>query len=200
MGNLSNIFCYFARFTDDKGQRLTALRRASQFKGVLKKQLLRLDSDQLRIVEDKIFKLDSDFDILVDSEHTHIWRPNAFEFLCGLKQVILEAVSDNIASIQRDIGFMDFDGVQNYASTHPRAADHLASIRKQNLSGITRESLENLCMNAGVRLEETNGMIAVTEGDVMDFLEALDRRRYQVEVVPGMTERFRAASRRRIGT
>src|SRR5438128_115843 len=32
----AKVFCYFARLTDTKGRRLTALRRATQFKGVLK--------------------------------------------------------------------------------------------------------------------------------------------------------------------
>ena len=197
--DLNEVFCYFARFTDGQGQRLTAMRRASHFKGVLEKQLLHFVTDQLKIVEDKVFKLDSDFDLLIDSDYTHIWRPNAFESLCGLKQLILDAVPDNVATIQRDIDFMNFTVIQDYASTHPRAASHLASIRKQNLVGITRESLESLCRSAGVKLEESNGMAVVADKDVMDFLEALDRRRYQVEVVPSMPERFRATSRRRIG-
>ena len=198
LNDLKEVFCYFARFTDGQGKRLTAMRRASHFKGVLEKQLLRFDTDQLMIVEDKLLKLDSDFDILIDSDYTHIWRPNAFESLCGLKQLILDAVPDNVATIKGDINFMDFTVIQNYASTHSRAASHLASIRKQNLAGITRESLESLCKGAGVKLEEINGMVVIADKDVMDFLEALDRRRYQIEVVPGMPERFRATGRRRI--
>jgi len=31
-----NVFCYFARMSDGKGHRLTAIRRATAFKGVLK--------------------------------------------------------------------------------------------------------------------------------------------------------------------
>jgi hypothetical protein len=32
----------------------------------------------------------------------------------------------------------------------------------------------------------------------MDFLEVLDRRRYQLELVKGTPERFRASSRKKI--
>ena len=59
------VFCYFARFTDDRDRRLTAIRRATQFKGVLKSKLLRFDDDTLKIVEDNVFKLDIDFDLLL---------------------------------------------------------------------------------------------------------------------------------------
>ena len=194
----NNILCYFARFLDDQGKRLTALRRASQFKGVLRKKLLRFESDSLKIVEDDVFKLDSDFDLLIDSEQTYILRPNAFEALCDLKQAILDAVPGNVASLKQNMSFMDLSPVQSYASTHSRAARCLASIRRQNLTGITREALENLCRSTGVELQETNGMVTVADREVVGFLEVLDRRRYQVELVPDTPERFRAASRRKI--
>ena len=199
LNDLSNVFCYFfARFADDQGRRLTALRRASHFKGMLKHRLARLLSDTLTIVEDKIFKLDTDFDLLVDSEYTYILRPSAFEFLGGLKQAILDAVPSNIVSIQEDMAFMDFGDVQNYASKRPRAARYLASVRTQNLGGITREALVSSCRAAGVKLEETAGVVKVADRDVMGFLEVLDRRRYQVELIPGTPEQFKAASRSRI--
>ena len=37
------------------------------------------------------------------------------------------------------------------------------------------------------------------DGSVMDFLGVLDRRLYQIELVKGSPESFRAASRSRIG-
>lgn len=52
----TDVFCYFVRLTDKKGRRLTALRRASQFKGVLKKRLIRFVSDSLKLIEDSVFK------------------------------------------------------------------------------------------------------------------------------------------------
>ncbi len=193
-----SIFCYFARFIDGKNRRLTALRRASYFKGVLRKRLIHLVNDLLAMVEDKVFKLDSDFDLLMDSDRTHIWRPSAFEFLSSVKQAILDAVPDNIASIKPDLGFLDFGGIQDYASTHSRAARCLASIRTQRLAGITRDSLVNLCRTMGVEIEETNGLLTVADAHVIGFLDVLDRRMYRVELVPDVPEQFRASSRHRI--
>ena len=96
----ADVFCYFVRLTDKKKRRLTALRRASQFKGVLKKRLIRFVSDSLKLIGDHVFKLDSDFDLLVDSTNVHIWRPSGFEFAGKLQQAILEAVPENIESIR----------------------------------------------------------------------------------------------------
>ena len=192
------ILFYFARFVDDQNRRLTALRRASQFKGVLKSRLLRVVDDSLRIVEDEIFKLDSDFDLLVDSEHTHIWRPSAFEFVSGLKQAILDAVPTNVDVIRQDMTYVDFENVGRYASTRSRAARYLTSIRTQDLAGIERQALIDLCESTGVQLENVDGMVRVADPHVMGFLEVLDRRRYQVKLVPDAHERFRATSRREI--
>lgn len=129
----SGVFCYFARLTDNKGRRLTALRRATQFKGVLKNKnrLIRMLDDTLKIIEDTVFKLDNDFDLLVDAKNVHILRPSGFEFAGKLQQAILNAVSENLKTVRKDLAFVEFDGIEEYAGTHPRAARYLASIRAQ---------------------------------------------------------------------
>ena len=50
LADASSVFCYFARFADTKGRRLTAVRRASQFKGILrsKNRLVRMVDDTLQ--------------------------------------------------------------------------------------------------------------------------------------------------------
>ena len=191
--------CYFARFTDGEHRRLTAIRRATQFKGVLKSRLARFVNDTLRIVEDDVFKLDNDFDLLLDSAFTHIWRPSAFEFLGGLKQAILGAVPANVGAIASELPFVDLSDIEQYARSRPRAARYLASIRSQELQGMDRDALIELCVTTGVGIiQEANGQIAVQTGDEMGFLEVLDRRRYRLELVPDQPERFRAQSRQKI--
>ena len=194
----STILCYFARFVNDVGQSLTALRRATQFKGVLKSRLVQLVTDSLSIIEDQVFKLDQEYDILMDSLNTHILRPSSFEFLASLKQQILAAVPTNIEKISQDLEFLEFSGIRDYASTHSRAARYLASIRTQNLAGITRDSLVNSCKSTGVKIEVRNGSVVVPEQQIMGFLEVLDRRRYWIELVPDIPEQFVATGRRRV--
>lgn len=195
----TGIFCYFTRLTDNNGHRLTALRRASQFKGVLKSRLVRIVSDALKLIEDKVFKLDIDFDLLVDAHRLHIMRPSGFEFAGNLQQAILDAVPRNIQAIEQDIPFVNFKTIEEYARTHPRAARYLASIRaKTETRNISRRLLAELCRSTGVEIHESESMITVQDGHVMGFLEVMDRRRYELELVEGSPEQFRAASRSRL--
>lgn len=200
LGEPADVFCYFVRLTDKKMRRLTAVRRASQFKGVLKKRLIRFVSDSLKLIPDDVFKLDIDFDLLVDSANVHILRPSGFEFAGKLQEAILAAVPENIKSLRKDLTFVSFDGIEEYASKHPRAARYLASIRAQaETKNIDKALLKRLCKQTGVDVSESKGMLYVTAGQEMSFLEVLDRRRYEVSLVKEQPEQYRAGSRRRIG-
>jgi hypothetical protein len=195
----ASIFCYFARLTDRKKKRLTAIRRAAQFKGVLKARLVRLVTDSLTMVEDKIFKLDTEFDLLVDETSIHILHPSSFEFLGKTKEAVLEAVPENITIIQAAMPYVDFRSIEKYARKHSRAARYLASIKA--LGGIEKTDkalLLQWCQKTGVVVNEKNGQFIVKAGYEMDFLELLDRRRYEIELIPHQPERFRAMSRRRL--
>jgi len=197
----AEVFCYFVRLTDNKGRRLSALRRATQFKGVLRSRLVRFVADSLKLVEDRVFKLDTDFDLLVDSINVHILRPSAFEFAGNLQEAVLEAVPQNIALIRKDLDFVDFTGIEEYAGKHPRAARYLASIRSQKeTKNIDRTALRKHCEATGVDVKLRNGKLTVADGHEMGFLEVLDRRRYELELVKNAPERFRAGSRQRIDT
>jgi hypothetical protein len=198
--NPANVFCYFARMSDGKGHRLTGVRRATAFKGVLKSRLVQLTTDALRIVSEKIFKLDRDFDLLVDDTYVQILRPAGFEFVGELEGAILGATPKNIKAIRADLPFVDFTPIESYAADHPRAARYLASIRvQQETKDVDKSYLKKLCERTGVKVQEIKGQLVVEEGSIMDFLGVLDRRLYQVELVKGSPESFRAASRSRIG-
>lgn len=196
-----DVFCYFARFTDGEKRRLTALRRATQFKGVLKSKnrLIRILDDTLKLIEDAVFRLDNDFDLLIDGSNVHILRPSGFEFAGKLQQAILDAVPENIKAIQKDLAFVEFDGIEAYARKHPRAARYLASIRGQEeTKNIDKSLLKKLCKQTGVEITESKGKVVIADGHEMGFLEVLDRRRYEVSLVKGKSEQYRAASRRKI--
>lgn len=201
LNNPENVFSYFARFTDNQGRRLTALRRASQFKGILKNRnhLVQFVTNALKIIEDDVFKLDTDFDLLIDAQNVHILRPSGFEFAGHLQAAIMAAVSTNVVALKADLNYVNFDVIENYASQHPRAARYLASIRSQGeAQNIDRGRLIQLCNHTGVETDEVDGQIAVTEKHVMGFLEVLDRRRYEIELVADTPEQYRAASRSKL--
>lgn len=199
--NPSDVFCYFARFTDTKQRHLTALRRATQFKGVLKNKnrLVRLLDDTLKIIEDTVFKLDKDFDLLIDASYVHILRPSGFEFAGKLQEAILDAVPVNVAAIEKELTFIQFDGIAQYAAKHTRAARYLASIRTQrDMKNIDRAALIRLCKSTGVDVSESEGKVIIADGHEMAFLQVLDRRRYNLELVKDKPEKFVAGSRKLI--
>jgi len=193
------VFCYFTRLQDTAGKRLTGVRRASQFKSIIKNKLLAFFDDSMGMVEGNVFKLDMDFDLLIDDDNIHILRPSGFEFVGQLKEAILAAVPTNIEEIKIDLDFIEFDGIQEYASSHPRAARYLASIRSLGeAKNISKERLKGACAQLGVEIEEKDGKIKVGNRNIMGFLEILDRRRYEIELIDGEPEQFRAASRSKL--
>jgi hypothetical protein len=194
------VFCYFTRLGDGKGNHLTAVRRASSFKGVLESQLLSLLDDSLRIVEDDVFKLDEDFDFLIDAAGVHILRAAGFESIGKLRDEIMNAAPTNIKAIQADMGFVDFGPIEVYALKHPRAARYLASIRLQQTKNIDKTYLKKHCINMKLDVKEVKGRLVVAPEAIMDFLAVLDRRLYQVELVKDTPESFRAGSRSKIVT
>lgn len=190
---------YFARFTDGKNRRLTSLRRASHFKGIVKDRLLRFSTNTLKLVKGNVFRLDSDFDFLVDSKNIHILRPSSFEYSAKLQDAILSAVPQNIEAISKDLPYVDFSEIERYSAVHPRAARYIASIRVQEeVSRVDKAALKSHCKATGVQFKVEKGKIIVDSKNVLGFLEVLDRRRYNVELVPGAPEMFRAGSRSKI--
>jgi hypothetical protein len=153
-------------------------------------------SNTLTLIQDKVFKLDVDFDLLVDSQRLHILRPSGFEFMGELQEAILAAVPKNIDAIKEDLDFIDYSDIQEVASEHPRAARLLASIRTQEeTKDIDKSLLKKLCKRTGVEVTESGGKIQVAKSNVIAFLEVIDRRRYELELVKGKHERYKASSR-----
>lgn len=196
LSNPHDIFCYFAKFKDKSGKYLTAFKRATQFKGIVKSRLIRIINDSLRFIDDNVFKLDNDFDFLIDEEKIYILRPSSFEFAGKLKTAILGAASKNIERIKNELAFVDFDGISEYVNTHPRAARYLASIlMKEEIKAINKDSLQRQCKKTDVEVSETNGKLIISKGSEIGFLEVLDRRRYEIELIDGRPEKFKAGSR-----
>ncbi|MEZ4503635.1 MAG: DUF4868 domain-containing protein [Dehalococcoidia bacterium] len=198
LSDLGSLFCYFAMMTDEGGRRLTALRRAAHFKGIVKSRLIRVVTDALTLVEDRVFKLDNDFDLLIDGQTVHILRPAGFEFAGKLQEEILKAAPGNAAALQLDLPYVDFESIHNYAGKHPRAARYLASIRGQKTKNISQEALVDLCVATGVGVQIDGDRLIIDGGQELAFLEVLDRRRYQVNLVSDTPERFRASSRNKL--
>ena len=66
------------------------------------------------------------------------------------------------------------------------------------MKNIDKTALKKLCNSTGVDVSESKGKITISGGHEMAFLQVLDRRRYQLELVKDKPEKFVAASRKAI--
>ena len=190
------VFCYFGRFVDSNGLSLVGIRRSSSFKGVLtqKPRLVSLTGDELRMVEDDLFRLDNDFDVLVDDEQVCILRVAGFELIGGLQDAIKEAATENVQALGNALPFVDISAVDP-RSFNITMARQIAAVRQQQLNGITLNSLRDACDQNKVPYSLANGKVEFGEGNIGDLLDVLDRRLYTDALVPGSVTRYKAGSR-----
>lgn len=190
---------YFVQFKNESEERITALRRATQFKGVLKKPIIRLMTDTLKIDDGYFFKLDRDFDFLVDDENIYILHPIGFERIGQMTPAILGAVPENIEIMKNDMPFVFFDNICKYAEKHPRAAGYIASICQQKeIENFNRTEFESVCKQMEIEPSESNEMLMISDAHIMKFLELLDRRLYKDPLVKNSPETYKAESRRKV--
>jgi len=108
-------------------------------------------------------------------------------------------VTGNVETLQSDPAFVQFDGIQEYASTHPHAARYLASIRsQQEVANIDQQRLIDVCNAISVEIVADGEQTVVDKWNITGFLEVLDRLRYEVSQVPEESEQYLAPSRTRL--
>ena len=201
LSRLRNSFSYFLRGTDNEGKRLTAINRSAQFKATLGRQgRLVIMSDSLRVISDPVMQLNAGFDIVIDAEFVHIFHPASFRALGNVDEAIAQAIPRNVEAISQAAPYVDWANIEEYAVSHSRAASLLASIRTQGYAeNLDKSALESLCMRTSVEIDTSGGQVVVPDDQVLSFLEVIDRRRYDIDLVPNTPEQYRASSRARLG-
>jgi hypothetical protein len=79
---------YFGVFRDDQDRKLLGVRQATQFKGAFKGRFLSVIDDTLRMVADRVFKLDNQFDFFITGSHIYVLHPTAFERIAELEAFV----------------------------------------------------------------------------------------------------------------
>jgi Domain of unknown function (DUF4868) len=194
------ISAYVCVLHDQEGNKLLAIRRATQFKAILRARLIRLVDDSLQALPDNVFKLDTDFDVLVADDTVYINRAAAFELLAEIDEQVQAAAVENTAQLGQDLPFVDFGTLSEYVGDHKRAARVVAALRdRDDLSATSAINLKKECKRSGVRVQVIDGRITPEPGHELAFLQMLDRRRYAVSLVAGRWEQYEAASRKPAG-
>ena len=196
LDNVNQVVSYFGIFRDADGNKLMAIRRATQFKGVLQKKLIRFSDDALRIIEDHVFKLDTDFDFFICDGKIYIWRPSGFVFTSNMDDQIAACAMGNVDRIAEDITCVDFNELKKFVAGHKLAMRLVAAIKSRNdLAAISKKRLKAECKEAGLKVAENENKLAPVEGSEMGFLMLLDRRRYTVTLIEKQPETYEAPSR-----
>ncbi|MCB1202086.1 MAG: DUF4868 domain-containing protein [Leptospiraceae bacterium] len=201
MGKPKEIYSYFCDVEDMLGNRLLAIRRATLFTALIKKRnrVLEFITDTLQSYNGNLFVLDNDFDLLVENETIHILRPSSFEFISKLQDEITASVSVNVQRLKKRLKYVNFSSLESYAKKHTRAARYIASIvSRDDLEKTDKKNLIRLCKETDVKIREVQKLIDIGKGSEMGFLEVLDRRRFDIELVAGQKEKYRASSRTKI--
>ena len=201
LDNVVDLEYYYAVFQDQTGRLLYAFRRASQFKGVTKSTLAVVTGGALSLLDKSVFRLDNDFDYIVDcdSAMVYILKPSGFEFTTNVHRQMLVAATANGQAIGAAIGYIDMTTLIAYSTTHSKSARLMAAIKSRNdLHQIDRALLVRACTENGIGISNpVVGNLAPNNGSEFDFLCILDRRAYTAMLVPNLPENYIAASRAR---
>ena len=191
-----HLISYFAIFLDSNGKKLMGFRRAAQFKGVIKKNLVTFLDDTLKIVEDDLFKLDTDFDYIIYDDQVLIWRPSGFIFTAGMDEHIAACAAANVDLVSKEVACVDFLGLKDFVLKHKLSMRLIAAIKsRDDLADISKRRLKAECKEAGLKISEIKGMLSPQEGSEYGFLMLLDRRRYTVTLIEKKPETYEAPSR-----
>lgn len=192
---------YFASFHDKNGNKLLAIKRAVQFRGIVKagNAIVRMIDETLNLIEDDVFKLDRDFDYFICDSTIYILRPSAFEYTADIESFVLQKAAQNALDLGKTITFLECAQLSSYVQGHKRAARLLASIRsRDDLGDTSRTRLESACRDNKIELVKSGRKIAPAPGHEMAFLQLLDRRSYTIELTSKGKEFYEATSRRSV--
>lgn len=195
----NNIVYYFAIFRLQNGTKQIAVKRPSQFKGLLKKTLLRFIDDTLQVVPDDVFKLDNDFDFIIHENKIEILHPTGFTFIANIEDEILRTAKLATQQLGTKVKFVDFKFLAEYVVTSKTAAKLIASIKSRgDLEKTSKSKLISMCKTAGITVRMEKGKIIPEDDYIINFLQILDRREYNVDLTNDKPEVYVAASRKKI--
>lgn len=196
----SSITYYFAIFRHKNGTKQIAVKRPSQFKGLLRKKLIHFIDDTLQVLPDNVFKLDNDFDFIIHQNNIDILRPTGFNFIANIEEEILLSASNATRQLATRISFVNFNYLADFVGHSKTAAKLIASIKsRDDLERTSQEKLLEKCTRIGVMVREENGQLIPEEAHIVRFLEILDRRGYDFDILDNDTpEIYFAASRKRV--
>lgn len=195
---------YFAEFWDQKNRRAVGIRKATKLKGTLssRNRLVRLVDDTLKMIEDEVLRLDTEFDVVVTQTYVFILNPRQVEQVAKIVEQVASTASAKVHSIQGALPFLDLTRIASKIGKHPRMARHAASVASHpNLANFQRDRIEALAKQHGLKFKELDdGRLQCRVSDEAALLELLDARRYHLDLQGDGGEPYRATGRQRVSS
>ena len=198
--DLGNITYYFAIFSHRNRTKTIGVKRPAQFKGLLQKKVLiyRIINDSLEVVPDDLFKLDNDFDFFINQNILDILHPNGFLYISKIDQQTLAAAALATNALSQRIHFINFAHMAPLVETNKTAARLISSIKgRLDLEHTSEQLLLAKCRLHNININQVNGLLAPDDAQLVPFLQILDRRIYDYELIDNQPEHYLAASRNR---
>jgi hypothetical protein len=195
-----DISYYFGVFYPKKGAKTIAIKRPAQFKGLLKKKLIQYIDDTLKSVPDNIFKLDNDFDFVIQGNNIDILHPSGFIFIADIDEEIMSRAVESTIQLSESIDFINFESMAEFVGQSKTAAKLVASIKSRtDLESTSQKKLLQTCKTMGINVKNIKGIIVPDPDSIIDFLQVLDRREYEVDLTENDAEIYIAGSRKKKG-
>ncbi|MDP2780394.1 Kiwa anti-phage protein KwaB-like domain-containing protein [Devosia sp.] len=200
--HVNDIEYYFTEITDDQNRRMVGVRKATQFKGTVKakNRLARMINDTLSIIEDTVFKLDNEFDVLVTDAHVYILNDAKMQHLGEITSRVAATAKDKIQVVEDTITFLDLSRIKEKIEKHPRVARYAASIAQTpNIGNFQRAKIEELARQHGIVFKELDtGKLQCRVQDEAKLMELLDARRYHLDLANNGGDPYRATGRQKV--
>lgn len=191
---------YLVIYELKSGGRIVGVRRASGLKALLsaRNRIVQFIDDSLTSLDQDVFKLDSEFDFVIDAEYVYILHSSGFESIAEVDSKTLNRAKEKALELQERISFVDFTGIADHASKHKRSARLVAAVwSRKNLDTLSATKVKRFARGTEVEFTETNGVIRPLDGHEAGLLEAIDYRRYAVDIDEDGVKVFVATSRKR---
>lgn len=201
IGELANsITYYFSIFRHQNGAKQIAVKRPATFKGLLRKKLIQFIDDTLQGLTDNVFKLDNDFDFVIHENNVDILHPTGFNFIANIEEEILRSAADATRQLSVRMQFINFNYLADFVGHSKTAAKLIASIKsRDDLERTSQDKLIEKCNRIGVIVREENGQLIPEDAHIVRFLEILDRRGYDFDILDDdIPEIYVASSRKRV--
>lgn len=197
LDNLSKVKVYFARFRDEAGYRLTAVRKVSGMQLTLtNRKIAFLRGGALALDEVERFELHNRFDFLIDDEGLNILDVKRFEGVCLMQSLIRGAAQHNLEHLANSMDFVDFQTIQAHVERSVRSARALASIRANGHErAVDRSKLELKCQNAQIAFENVDGRMVINPESAERFLNIIARKVLESDISIDGIEVFSVSAR-----